>query len=117
MRLPRKLFVMLLLLPCLSGMGLADERRHRHERHGDRPPIARHEAHRHHHPRAPHLGARIIVVPWYVQPQPLVVLPPVPPPGEYWYYCTNPLGYYPYVAVCNVEWQAVPAGFGAPPYR
>lgn len=133
MRLPFHRFVMLLLLPCLSSAGLADERRHRHERHGGgqpivridvhrqhhhRPPIVRHEAHRHHHHRAPHIGSRIVVVsPWHVQPQPVVVLPPIPPPGEYWYYCANPLGYYPYVAVCNVEWQAVPPGFGAPPYR
>ena len=32
-----------------------------------------------------------------------------PPPEQYWYYCSNPDGYYPYVKSCNVEWQAVPA--------
>ncbi|HYM17356.1 MAG TPA: hypothetical protein VEU06_02230 [Micropepsaceae bacterium] len=32
-----------------------------------------------------------------------------PPPESYWYYCSNPDGYYPYVKSCNNEWQAVPA--------
>ncbi len=26
-----------------------------------------------------------------------------------WYYCSDPSGYYPYVAQCNTGWQAVPA--------
>ena len=30
-----------------------------------------------------------------------------PAPPAY-YYCTNPKGYYPYVASCQVPWQAVP---------
>lgn len=29
--------------------------------------------------------------------------------GDYWYYCRDPQGYYPYVRYCNVEWEAVPA--------
>ena len=105
---------MFLLLPCLSGAGLADERRHRHERHwGSQPPLVRHELHRrHHHHAAPHMGWRVAVGgPWYVQPRPVVVvLPPPPPAGQYWYYCANPMGYYPYVAACAVEWQAVSPG-------
>ena len=32
---------------------------------------------------------------------------------QYWYYCANPSGYYPYVAQCSVGWQRVPAT--APP--
>jgi hypothetical protein len=28
---------------------------------------------------------------------------------QYWYYCSNPAGYYPYVAQCNTGWQTVPA--------
>jgi hypothetical protein len=28
--------------------------------------------------------------------------------GQYWYYCSDPSGYYPYVAQCNVPWQPVP---------
>lgn len=30
-------------------------------------------------------------------------------PGQYWYYCSNPPGYYPYVQYCSVPWQPVPA--------
>ncbi|MGZ5575376.1 MAG: hypothetical protein ACXWEV_00735 [Methylobacter sp.] len=27
-------------------------------------------------------------------------------PG-YWYYCTNPAGYYPYIRQCSAAWQKV----------
>ena len=29
-------------------------------------------------------------------------------PDYYWYYCTNPQGYYPYVQECIGTWHAVP---------
>jgi hypothetical protein len=29
--------------------------------------------------------------------------------SQIWYYCSEPAGYYPYVAQCNTGWQAVPA--------
>jgi hypothetical protein len=29
--------------------------------------------------------------------------------SQTWYYCSDPVGYYPYVAQCNTGWQAVPA--------
>jgi len=29
--------------------------------------------------------------------------------SQYWYYCSNPAGYYPYVTQCNTGWQTVPA--------
>ena len=29
--------------------------------------------------------------------------------AQYWYYCSDPAGYYPFVAQCNTGWQAVPA--------
>ena len=35
------------------------------------------------------------------------------PPGQNWYYCQNPPGYYPYVQRCQMPWQPVPAA--APP--
>ncbi len=35
------------------------------------------------------------------------------PQGQYWYYCQNPPGYYPYVQRCRMQWQPVPAA--APP--
>jgi hypothetical protein len=28
-------------------------------------------------------------------------------PANYWYYCTDPAGYYPYVKECPTEWQKV----------
>jgi hypothetical protein len=34
------------------------------------------------------------------------------PQQQYWYYCQDPAGFYPYVRMCNGEWEAVPA---APP--
>jgi hypothetical protein len=34
------------------------------------------------------------------------------PPEQFWYYCQDPAGFYPYVRMCNGEWEAVPA---APP--
>lgn len=30
--------------------------------------------------------------------------------SQTWYYCSDPAGYYPYVAQCNTGWQSVPAG-------
>ncbi|HEY8698964.1 MAG TPA: hypothetical protein VIM02_15250 [Rhizomicrobium sp.] len=29
--------------------------------------------------------------------------------GDYWYYCRDPRGYYPYVQQCNGQWEPVPA--------
>jgi hypothetical protein len=52
---------------------------------------------------------------WYpapVYPYPDPYLPPAvtaPPSGQYWYYCPNPQGYYPYVTACPTPWQPVPA--------
>ncbi|WP_298290056.1 hypothetical protein [Thiomonas sp.] len=55
--------------------------------------------------------------PVVVERQPVVVqqLPPGPPPPSYWYYCRNPAGYYPYVAVCPGGWTPVPATPPEPP--
>jgi hypothetical protein len=32
-----------------------------------------------------------------------------PDAGPVWYYCSDPAGYYPYVAQCSTDWQTVPA--------
>ncbi|MCS3400092.1 hypothetical protein [Burkholderia thailandensis] len=61
---------------------------------------------------------------WYIYPEPIYPYPtyvppavveqappPVPrglPPARAWYYCADPQGYFPYVASCNVPWQAIP---------
>ena len=41
--------------------------------------------------------------------QPPLVAAPAPATQEYWYYCDNPQGYYPYVPQCVSGWQRVPA--------
>jgi hypothetical protein len=43
--------------------------------------------------------------PVVVQPSPQVSVQP--PPPQYWYYCDNPKGYYPYVPQCPGGWRAV----------
>ena len=54
-------------------------------------------------------------VPVYPYPNPYrppaVVVSPAPSPvtPQYWYYCPNPPGYYPYVPQCLTGWQPVPA--------
>lgn len=53
--------------------------------------------------------------PYYYAPPPVVVRqePEIyiePQPSEeqnYWYYCTNPKGYYPYVKECSEGWTKV----------
>jgi hypothetical protein len=38
------------------------------------------------------------------------------PPGQVWYYCGYPAGYYPFVHACPTGWRVVPAeGPGGPP--
>ncbi len=57
---------------------------------------------------------------WYWYPSPIYPYPDpyrpplvsAPPPGQYWYYCRYPAGYYPYVGVCRVPWQLVTASPG-----
>ncbi|HUB94674.1 MAG TPA: hypothetical protein VL993_02080, partial [Stellaceae bacterium] len=63
---------------------------------------------------------------WYFYPAPVYPYPdpyvppvvtaaPVAPAGSsYWYYCSNPSGYYPYVPECGAPWQPVAAGAQAP---
>ncbi|MGE5270080.1 MAG: hypothetical protein ACM3JG_10470, partial [Thiohalocapsa sp.] len=55
---------------------------------------------------------------WYFYDRPIYpypdfvsaqVFPVAPYPGEVWYYCPNPPGYYPYVPACYAPWQPVPA--------
>jgi len=55
--------------------------------------------------------------PYYAYPPPVVYAPPpvvyapspvmVQQPTQYWYYCDNPAGYYPYVPSCPTPWRAV----------
>jgi len=60
--------------------------------------------------------------PYYPAYQPVVVAPPAAPvyvekggeaaapsgmSSNYWYYCTNPQGYFPYVKDCQTSWMTV----------
>ncbi len=47
----------------------------------------------------------------YQPPALAAIAPPKPPgtPPQYWYYCADPAGYYPYVPECLVSWRADPA--------
>ena len=47
--------------------------------------------------------------PVVIQQQPSVYVQPTPQPEEqnYWYYCPNPPGYYPYVKQCPKGWMKV----------
>src|SRR5262249_54447897 len=47
---------------------------------------------------------------------PAPVVQPVPPPAvQYWYWCSRPQGYYPYIQQCLSGWQPVSPQGGSPP--
>ncbi len=45
--------------------------------------------------------------PVVIQQEQPVVVEPAPQPSQYWYYCQNPQGYYPYVQQCPSGWMTV----------
>ena len=120
-----------LLLSGLTQLSLADERdrgrEHRAEWRGEIGRFHEHDlamwrAGRWRHGR--HDGRVgwwwIVGGVWYFYPSRMESYPdPYQPPTavvaapstatQYWYYCANPAGYYPYVPQCAVAWQAVPA--------
>jgi hypothetical protein len=53
--------------------------------------------------------------PIYPYPDPYAYTQAVAAP-PYWYYCSNPAGYYPYVTQCYGPWQPAPAQPPAPGY-
>lgn len=124
----RQTIVIVMLASGLIATGHADERKHRsdHWASGHFAPQReihraveyrnefRRREHRHHdhHEARPDL-VRIVVNPWlvntrYATPLRVVRLPP-PTPEPVWYFCANPMGYFPYVDRCHVTWQAVQA--------
>lgn len=126
----KQFLVLLILLPGLARVGLADKGHHgdeRHRWHGDSRRFDDHDRGRWGHDHWRHErheerggGWRLIGNVWYYYPAPvvayphayrppLVVVPPQPTAQRYWYYCANPLGYYPYVERCWAGWQLVPA--------
>jgi hypothetical protein len=113
----------ILLAPFAANPALADPEgrwhgdiRHFHEHDMDR-------WHEGHWSNEFHEGRRgwwwVIGPDWYYYPAPVypypdpflppgVVVEAVPTPGtQYWYYCSNPAGYYPYVAACYHHWRRV----------
>ncbi len=113
--------ILLLFFICISGMVSQTVLAGRGGRHS--PP--RH--HSHHHSRA--AAGLIFSAPLWVYPpyysygpyypsQQTVIIQSTPTqysenaeenqtPENYWYYCSDPKGYYPYVPKCNVNWQKV----------
>jgi len=57
----------------------------------------------------------VVVQQRYVAPPAPAVAPAAPAAEGSWYYCGNPQGYYPYVRMCNSQWQVVPANPDAGP--
>lgn len=64
----------------------------------------------------PYWGPPMVVAPPYpyyappavvVQQPPVYVRQPQPEEPDYWYYCENPRGYYPYVRTCPGGWMKV----------
>jgi len=122
---------LLLLSSGLIGSSLADEGRHEHRYehhdgwHGDIGRFHEHDFARwrggrwHHGWHEGRMGWWWVVGGWwYFYPARVAAIPDpyvppeyieaAPPAGvQYWYYCANPVGYYPYVARCVVPWQAV----------
>lgn len=132
-----------LMLPILVGPSMADERGREHRRDapgrwhgGDIHRFHEHDlaiwrgGHWRHGPHAGRIGWWWVVGGvWYyyparVIPYPDPYLPPLvempqpaaPAAPQFWYYCRNPAGYYPYVPSCTTPWEAVPANTApAPP--
>ena len=51
----------------------------------------------------------------YAPPSNYPLPPNQPAAQQIWYYCQQPMGYYPYVRECSGAWQAVPASVLPPP--
>jgi hypothetical protein len=137
----KRAVAVLVLIPCLTGPSMADEHEHHRSREHDHRSEWHGEIGRfHEHDLQYWLGGRwhhgrhdgrvgwwwIVGSVWYFYPiriepypdpyqPPVVVVPELPAPPQYWYYCTDPAGYYPYVAQCRVNWQRVPATAQANP--
>ena len=127
-----KILLAILLLPWMLPAAMAQGHHRGHEHgpgpgwHGEIGRFHEHDLGRwrggqwHHERHHGRLGWWWIVGGvWYFYPSPVYPYPdpyqpplaPVPPPAapQYWYYCTDPAGYYPYIAQCRVNWQAVPS--------
>jgi hypothetical protein len=118
------LLMTLVFMPFTIGTSVADNDRGHFQDHSARGhwggDIRRFHEHDIDRWRGGHLGWWWVVAGiWYFYPTPIYPYPDpyeppvtVPPPSVYpqfWYYCTSPAGYYPYVPQCSTAWQKVPA--------
>ncbi len=96
--------------------------------------------HFHHHHHGAHVGVVIggplwwpgYYSPYYVDPYPTIVTVPSQPTvyieqsqdnnyssstaqANYWYHCSSPEGYYPYIKQCGTSWQRVSPSPPPPP--
>ena len=135
MKIMRGLLVVLIAMATTAGPSAADERGHRRGHEREPHEAWRGDIHRFHEHdlgrwragrwyQGHHFGRSgwwwIVGGVWYYYPAPvypypnpyqppLVAAPPAPPAAQYWYWCPNPAGYYPYVARCGTNWRRVPA--------
>lgn len=57
----------------------------------------------------PDFVSEIVALPPALVPSPGPVVAPLgPPPPQFWYYCDNPPGYYPYIQTCSTSFRAIP---------
>jgi len=61
------------------------------------------------YPRPVYPYPNLYVPPVFVNAYPVTPIAPGPAPTEYWYYCREAKGYYPYVPTCPGAWEKVPA--------
>lgn len=105
---------LLLLGAVASSLAWADHGHHRGHHHGGAGVYV----------GMPWPGYYYAYPPYYYQPYytSTVIVTPSPPPvyiekapatetelpaPSYWYYCSNPQGYYPYIKECPAGWQKV----------
>lgn len=122
------LFLSAVALACGAGLGAMPMSGGVHGQGGSHPGFVDHRGFVHHgfdhrfdgHHRHFHgHGSVFIGVPFWWEP-PIYYAPPIyvaPTPSvyieqgsDYWYYCTDPAGYYPYIQSCPQGWlQVVPS--------
>lgn len=77
-----------------------------------------HRHREHYHRGSRYFWSGSIVIPWYpywyqapppviIQKEPRVYVQPEQAEDNYWYYCPDPQGYYPYIRQCAGGWMKV----------
>ena len=95
MNWPRRTLIVVFLL-ALGMTQVAQARWRGHGWHGNVDIII-----------GPSLGWTYYPPPYYPPPVYIEQAPAAPPPQNYWYYCTDPQGYYPTIKECPGGWLKV----------